>query len=116
MALYESFGLQVISAIGWAAQRLEEIIYHSEVRTVFSAGNGEVEIYELKIPQAWDGFPVNKLNQCEDCVTIALTRAGKAVIPAPTTVMKKDDIVHFSATLDGIEAMRQRITRRPEEV
>jgi trk system potassium uptake protein TrkA len=116
LPLYENFGIQVISAISWAAQRLEEIIYHSEVRTVFSAGNGEVEVYELKIPPAWNGIPVNKLNQCEDCLTIALTRAGKAMIPAPTTVMQKDDIVHFSATLDGIEAMRYRISHRPEEV
>ncbi len=42
--LYELFNFQVISATGWAAQRLEEMIYHGEVRTVFSAGNGEGSI------------------------------------------------------------------------
>src|SRR5512146_1554435 len=62
MPLYETFNLPVISAIDWAAQRLEEMIYHTDLHSVFTAGNGEVEIYELTVPGAWDGQPLEKLN------------------------------------------------------
>ena len=44
--ILEAFGLQVVSAFSWGAQRIEEMIYHADVRAVFSAGNGEVEVYE----------------------------------------------------------------------
>ena len=47
--IFESFGLQTVSSTSWGAQRMEELIFHSDVRTVFSAGNGEVELYEVVI-------------------------------------------------------------------
>ena len=37
-AIYDAFSLQVISSIEWGAQRLEELLYHEDLRTVFSAG------------------------------------------------------------------------------
>jgi trk system potassium uptake protein len=54
-SMYEAFNLQVVSSSSWGAQRLEELLYNVEMRSVFSAGNGEVEIYEFTIPLAWDG-------------------------------------------------------------
>ncbi|NMB67373.1 MAG: TrkA family potassium uptake protein [Chloroflexi bacterium] len=107
--LYEVFNIQVISATGWAAQRLEEMIYHSEIRTVFSAGNGEVEVYELKVPANMDGKPLQALLDPTETVPVSLTRAGKSILPAADFVLQENDIVHISATLDGITALRQRV-------
>jgi trk system potassium uptake protein TrkA len=107
--LYEVFNIQVISATGWAAQRLEEMIYHSEIRTVFSAGNGEVEVYELKVPATMDGKPLQALLDQTETVPVSLTRAGKSILPAADFVLQENDIVHISATLDGITALRQRV-------
>ena len=64
--LFEAFNLQVVSATGWAAQRMEEMIYHSELRTVFSAGNGEVELYEVTIPNAWNNQKVGQIDHQPD--------------------------------------------------
>jgi trk system potassium uptake protein TrkA len=114
--LYEAFNVQTISAIAWAAQRLEELIYHSEVRTVFSAGNGEIEIYELTVPSLWDKQPLKRLNRCADCMVVSVTRGGRAFLPEETLVLSSGDILHLSASLDGIVAMQKRIATRPEEV
>lgn len=107
--LYEDFNIQVISATGWAAQRLEEMIYHSEIRTVFSAGNGEVEIYELNVPAALQGKTLQSLLEGTETVPVSVTRAGKSVLPTAEMAMQENDIVHISATLDGITALRQRV-------
>ena len=107
--LYEVFNIQVVSATGRAAQRLEEMIYHSEIRTVFSAGNGEVEVYELKVPANLDGKPLQALLDQTETVPVSLTRAGKSILPAADFVLQENDIVHISATLDGITALRQRV-------
>lgn len=114
--LFEAYNLHVVSSTSWGAQRLEEMLYHAEVRTVFSAGNGEVEIYELKIPAALSHQPVSSLlNPDGEYRLVGLTRAGKAILPDPETVMETDDILLVSATITGIQSLRAQIKQREVE-
>jgi trk system potassium uptake protein TrkA len=105
----EAFGLQLVSSSSWGAQRIEELLYHADMRTVYSAGNGEIEVYEFVIPQEGAGHTLRELLVDVPCVPVALTRAGRASLPALETVLEEDDIVNVSATVDGIEAVRQRL-------
>jgi trk system potassium uptake protein len=108
-AIHESYGLQVISALSWGAQRIEEMLYHSDIRAVFSAGNGEVEIYEVVVPETWKGRKVSDLVPSGEGVPVSVTRAGRAVLPATDFSLESGDVVHISATLEGIEALRDRV-------
>ena len=78
-------------------------------RTVFSAGNGEVEVYELVIPDEWNGRSLKELLPGDQCVAVALSRAGRAVLPAADAQLEACDVLHVSATLDGVTALRQRL-------
>ncbi|NMC86314.1 MAG: TrkA family potassium uptake protein [Anaerolineaceae bacterium] len=113
--LFETFGIQVVSSTGWGAQRIEELMYHSEVRTVFSAGNGEVEVYELTINAAWNDQTVADLIPCEECKPIAVSRAGKAFLADGSTTLKEGDILNVAATFDGIEKTRHHMESRVKE-
>ena len=113
-ALHEAFGHQVISSTSWGAQRMEELLYQREIHTVFSAGNGEVEVYELAIPKAWQGRALRGLIPEKGCVAVALTRAGTAILPDGETALEACDVLNVSGTLDGIEALRSRLAH-PEE-
>lgn len=110
---FEAFNLQVVSATGWAAQRLEELMYHEEIRTVFSAGNGEVEVYEIRIPEVWQGSAIQDLVN-GDCLPVSLSRGGKAVLPSAEMKLMEDDVLLVSATLDGIETARARLLSRKD--
>jgi trk system potassium uptake protein len=107
--LMEVFGLQVISALSWGAQRIEEMIYHDDVRAVFSAGNGEVEVYEVAVPEEYSGYTIGELIEEHRCYPVSVTRAGWAMLPSTDIVLQAGDIVHVSATLEGVEALRTRI-------
>lgn len=107
--LFEIFGLHVVSSTSWGAQRIEEMIIHPDMRTVFSAGNGEVEIYEIIVPEAWDQKRLGDLLKGQGCTVVALTRAGKAFMPSADTILQSGDILHVSSTSDGIEQLRDRI-------
>ncbi len=107
--LYEAFGVQAIGPSSWGAQRMEEALSGGALHPVFSAGNGEVEVYEALIPQAWHGRRLRELINHSGCVAIALTRGGKAVIPTPDSVIEAGDILHLSATFEGITALRQHL-------
>lgn len=113
--IFEVFDIQTISSTSWGSQRMEEMIYHSEIQMVFSAGNGEVEIYELLIPHAWDGKPFEELLGCDECIPVSVTRAGKAIMPTRETRLNKGDVVLISATFDGIRALRERLMKVKEE-
>ncbi len=113
--LFEAFNLQVVSATGWAAQRLEELIYHAELRTVFSAGNGEVEFYEVTIPESWNNQKLGKLVANQNCLPVSVTRAGRAFLPTLETILETDDVVVISAALTGIETVREKLGLNREE-
>lgn len=112
--LHEVFGLQVVSSTSWGAQRVEEMLYHQEMRSVFSAGNGEVEVYEFTVPPAWNDHSLGEILPKQDCKPVALTRAGKAIMPENETVLNSGDIVQVSATFDGIATLRQRLKTTQE--
>jgi trk system potassium uptake protein TrkA len=106
-SMHELFGLQVVSASSWGAQRIEELLYEQETHTVFSAGNGEVELYEFSIARDWEGCSFAELLPEKDCIPVALTRAGRAILPNMETVLEEGDVVLVSATLEGSEKLHQ---------
>ncbi len=110
--LHEMFGLQVISSTAWGAQRIEEMIENENVRTVFSAGNGEVEVYEFDVLDTWDGQPLRNLITSEESTLVSLTRAGKAIIPTLDTEVKSGDVVLFGATMDGVYSVRDHLAKK----
>lgn len=107
--LHEAFGLHMVSSSSWGAQRIEELLYHAEMRTVFSAGNGEVEIYEFTIPGTWIGHTLDELIAGISGIPVALTRAGRSFLPSPEIILQQDDILSLSATLEGIQSLRKRL-------
>ena len=108
-SMYEVFNLQVVSSSSWGAQRLEELLYHVKMRSVFSAGNGEVEIYEFTVPPAWVDKLLKELFPTENCIPVGLTRAGTALLPDMNIQFVEGDIVLVSATLKGIEELRNKV-------
>ncbi|MBN1135338.1 MAG: NAD-binding protein [Anaerolineae bacterium] len=110
--LHEAFGQQIVSSASWGAQRIEEMLYHEEVYTVFSAGNGEVEIYEFAIPEAWHGRRLGELLPESQCVAVALTRVGQAMLPNADSLLEACDLIYVSATIEGSAALRARLPER----
>jgi trk system potassium uptake protein len=108
--MLEAFGLQIVSSTSWGAQRTEELLTSVSSRAVFSAGNGEVEIYELVVPESWSGRTWNDLCSGNDgTLPVALTRAGRAVLPMADTKLESGDMLNVSATFDGIKSLRTRL-------
>jgi trk system potassium uptake protein TrkA len=107
--IHEIFGLQVVSSTIWGAQRLEELLYNLDCRSIFSAGNGEVDIYEVIVTPAWHGRHLADLIPATQCIPVALTRAGRAILPSLDIRLEQGDLVHVSATLEGVQALQQKL-------
>jgi trk system potassium uptake protein TrkA len=115
LPVLEAFGCNVVSSTSWGAQRIEELMLDPSLQTIFSAGNGEVEVYEILIPPSWDGKMLEELLRGNlDVLPVALTRAGRAHLPTPETVLQTGDLLNVSATLGGIQTLRSHIDSTEE--
>ncbi|WP_345326333.1 TrkA family potassium uptake protein [Candidatus Villigracilis proximus] len=114
--MLEAFGLQIVSSTAWGAERLQELLIDPSFRAVFSAGNGEVELYEMYITEKWNGRSIAALLEgCKNAVIVAaLTRAGRAELPASDTLLKSGDVLTVSTTLEGVTALRGRLQEGTE--
>jgi|SRR5688500_12787824 trk system potassium uptake protein len=113
--MLEAFGLQLVSSTAWGAERVQELLIDPSFRAVFSAGNGEVEMYEMYISPNWNGMSVSELlTGCSEIVAVALTRAGRAELPSPSATLYQGDILTVSATLEGVKALRAKLQESKE--
>lgn len=109
-AVIEVFGLQTVSSTYWGAQRVEELLVNPTQRVVYSPGNGEVEIYEVMIPEAWNGRTLGELMEpLKQCYTVALTSAGHSSLPDAQTRLQTGDILNVSSTYEGIGTLTSRL-------
>ncbi len=112
--LHEALGVQMVSSTLWGAQRFEQLLYSADVRPNFSIGHGEVEVYEITVPTAWRGRELQTVKLPEQCLLVALTRGGKAMLPAPKVLLGASDTLHISATIEGIKELRKLVVRSKE--
>lgn len=114
-SVIEAFGLQSVGSTSWGAQRVEELLMNPSQRMVYSAGNGEVEVYELQIPEVWDGRTLGELlGPLDQCYPVAISRAGRSSLPTTDTVLQTGDMLDVSSTFEGIGALTARLSQKAE--
>jgi len=114
-AIIEAFGLQTVGSTYWGAQRVEELLMNPSQKAVYSAGNGEVEVYEILLPENWDNRTLGDLlDPVEQCYPVALSRAGRAFLPEKGTKLQAGDLLNVSSTFEGIGALTARLAKKAE--
>jgi trk system potassium uptake protein TrkA len=114
-SVIEAFGLQTVGSTTWGAQRVEELLINPKEKVVYSAGNGEVEIYEVRIPEEWNGRTLGELlDSLTECCPVALTRAGRSSLPDTGAKLHTGDLLNVSSTFDGIGMLTARLSVKAE--
>ena len=113
--LIEAFDLQTVGSTIWGAQRVEEMLINPSEKVVYSAGNGEVEIYEIRIPESWNDHTLKELiGAIKECRPVALTRAGRSFLPEMDTRLHTNDLLNVSSTFEGIGELTACISGKAE--
>jgi trk system potassium uptake protein TrkA len=111
----EAFGLQTVGSTLWGAQRVEELLMNPSEKVVYSAGNGEVEIYEVRIPEGWNDHTLGELlGPLKECHPVALTRAGRASLPDAAAKLQEGDLLNVSSTFEGIRTLMEHLSKKAE--
>jgi len=111
----EAFGLQTVGSTSWGAQRVEELLMNPSQKMVYSTGNGEVEVYEIHVPEEWDGRTLGELLEpLKQCYPVALSRAGRSSLPEIGIKLQTGDLLNVSSTFEGIGALNERLSKKAE--
>lgn len=107
--IYEKLNLQTVSSSSWGAHRIEQLLIHPGMQSVSSAGNGEVQVYELTVPSEWNGRRVSDLVPMEYAIPVALARNEKGMLARSEIVLEAQDLLQVSSTPDGVKILRERV-------
>ena len=106
--IYQRLGVQTISPVALGTHRLAELLTFSQLDTVVSLGNGEVDIVEAEISPLLVGRTVKDLTVLGEVHTVAIRRSGKTFLPTLDTVFQEGDRVHLAvlaASVDRLKAL-----------
>lgn len=107
-SLHEAFDLPVVSSTLRATRDIEALLQDIGLRPVFSLGDGEISLYELVVSASHHGHSLPDACSEDCCRVVALTRAGQTLLPSADFRLEAGDVLHVSATLAGLAALRAR--------
>lgn len=105
--VYKKLGITTIAPTTWGAQKIREIICHSDLNIQLSLGNGEVEIIEVEVPPTIIGISCEKINVPGEIMVISITKLGRAVVPVVGSILEKGDILNIAVTSSAIPQLKR---------
>ena len=106
--IYRRLGLVTISMTTWGAERIHELITHTNLDPVMSFGRGEVSLVTLEIPPQLEGRRVKDLTVPGEIQVMVITREGEAILPVMGSEFHSGDLVHMvvhAAAHDRLDAL-----------
>ncbi len=94
--VYQRLGLTTISTTGWGAERIVEVMTHTDLDVLPIFRDGGTTLLRVEIPVRLSGHYVNQVNIPGEVMVIAVTRDEQTFIPVSGTEFREGDIVHLS--------------------
>ena len=94
--IYRRLGLLTISSTKWGAERIRELILHSDLDPILTFGDGEVSLVKLNAPPQLVGRRVKDLNVQGEIGVVTIVREGRALIPLQGTEFRSGDVIHLA--------------------
>ncbi len=94
--VYQRLGLTTISTTAWGAERIMEVITHTELDVVPLFRDGSTSIVRVEAPTHLYGRSVMQLNIPGEIMVIAITRDEQTFIPVSGTDFHEGDIIYLA--------------------
>jgi trk system potassium uptake protein TrkA len=94
--VYQRLGLTTISTSSWGAERIVEVITHTDLDVLPIFRDGGTTLVRVEIPSRLSGHHVNQMNIPGEVLVIAVTRDKQTFIPVSGTEFHEGDILHIA--------------------
>ena len=106
--VYQRLGLTTISSTNWGAERICQMISHTDLDVLYTFGRSEVSLIMVEAPPQLIGKNVAQLSIPGEIMVVSITRNDQAFLPVRGTEFKKGDLIHLSvlsSAMDRLEEM-----------
>jgi trk system potassium uptake protein len=106
--IYQRLGLTTISSTNWGAERIFQVLTHTDIDVWNTFGNGEVALVNVELPPQLTGRTVVHLNVPGEVMVVSITRNDHAFVPASGTEFHEGDLVNLvvlSSAMDRLEEL-----------
>ncbi len=110
--IYHRLGLLTISSTEWGAERIREMLLHSELDPRMTFGSGEVCLLAIEASQQLAGRMVRELSIPGEVSVAAITRKGKAFIPTLGSEFRAGDMIHLIIQAEAMDRFKELLGMR----
>jgi trk system potassium uptake protein TrkA len=106
--IYQRLGLTTISSTNWGAERIFQVLTHSNIDVWNTFGSGEVALVHVELSPQLTRRNVMQLNVPGEIMVVSITRNDHAFVPASGTEFHEGDLVHLvvlSSAMDRLEEL-----------
>jgi trk system potassium uptake protein TrkA len=105
--IYQRLGLTTISSTTWAAERIRQVLTHTNFDVWDIFGRGEVSIVSLDAPSHLVGRSVAQLNVPGEAMVVAITRKDHALMPISGTEIQDGDLLHLAVVSSAMTRLEE---------
>jgi len=105
--IYQRLGLMTISTTTWGAERIYELITHTDLDVLYTFGRGEVSVVSHEISNLLVGRTAKDVTVSGEINLISITRDDVAFIPSGGTTFKEGDIVHLAVLSSAMPRLEE---------
>jgi trk system potassium uptake protein len=106
--VYQRLGLTTISSTAWGAQRIVEVVTHTDLDVLPVFRDGGTTMVRVEIPARLNGFHVSQMNIPGELTVTAITRNDHTFIPVSGTAFQEGDVIYIaviSSAMDRLEEL-----------
>jgi trk system potassium uptake protein TrkA len=94
--IYQRLGLTTISTTSWGAERIVEVVTHTDLDILQVFSDGGTSLVRLEIPLRLKGHSIRQVNIPGEVLTVAITRNDQTFIPVSGTEFQDGDVVYLA--------------------
>ena len=109
--VYQRLGLTTISSTAWGAERIVEVVTHTDLDTLQVFPDGGTTLIRVEAPARLKGHRVTQLNVPGEVLVTAITRNEHTFIPVSGTELQDGDVIYLAVIPSAMQRLEEMLGR-----
>lgn len=111
--VYQRLGIPTVATVRWTTDQVLRRLLPLGNTEEFHDASGQLTLAQVDLHHDWFGRSVHQLETASGVRVAYITRYGQGVVPANSTVLQENDIVHVVMRMADGPAMERILTSAP---
>jgi trk system potassium uptake protein TrkA len=105
--VYQRLGLTTISSSAWGAERIVEVVTHTDLDTLHVFRDGGTALVKVEVPARLNGYRVAQMNIPGEVSVTAITRNAHTFIPVSGTEFQEGDVIYLAVIPSAMDRLEE---------